>query len=401
MVASKQRGISFLILALFIFGCTPAAPGSTAVASIELTATVEITSSATSELIALGPNLTHYQADPQRTGAYEFAALRTMPDVKWQKSMASSASLGSPLYADGVLYVSSQNGRLYAFDAETGQENWSAAVGQLPGSIAIAGDLIYVNDLNQTTNAFHRKTGARLWSVPIEGSGWGAPLVVDETVFVVSERGAYAFEALTGSTIWKVESGEHKGFIGSPSYADGILCFGQGENFFALDGNTGEELWKHDGETWFYGSAISDGRVFAGNDDGQVHAYDLRTGEELWHTETKGEGWSAPVIANGIVYVGNIDQHLYTFDAESGEELWSFETVDWAVSDPVFSDGVVYFGVGNHDNREGPRPLYAVDAATGHELWQFEAESRLMTAPALSDGRVYIVTIKGMVYALE
>jgi outer membrane protein assembly factor BamB len=101
------------------------------------------------------------------------------------------------------------------------------------------------------------------------------------------------------------------------------------------------------------------------------------------------------------VYVGNIDQHLYAFDTESGEQLWSFETVDWAVSDPVFSDGVVYFGVGNHDNREGPRPLYALDAATGDELWQFEAESRLMTAPALSDGRVYIVTIKGVVYALE
>ena len=205
---------------------------------------------------------------------------------------------------------------------------------------------------------------------------------------------------MTGlKTIWELETGTHRGFVGSPSYADGILCFGVGGTFYALDASSGKELWKHDGDTWFYGSAISDDIVYAGNDDEQFHAYDLQTGEERWHSDVKGAGWSAPAITNSIVYVGNVDQHLYTFNAQTGEEIWSFEAVDWASSDPVVSDGVVYFGVGNHDNREGPRPLYALDAQTGKELWQFEAESRLMTAPALSEGAIYIVSIKGMIYA--
>lgn len=389
-----------ILLVLHLVGCTSAAT-PTGIPTVEPSATVEVIASPTAQSIALGSNVTHYQANPQRTGAYDYTAIRSMPEIKWEKRMTFSSSLGSPLYADGVLYVSSQNGRLYAFDAETGEENWSVVVGQLPASVAVAGDLVFVNDLNNTANAIDRETGEKVWSVPIEGPGWGAPLVVDETVFVTSERGAYAFEALTGSTNWKVEGGDHKGFIGSPSYADGILYFGQGGNFFALDSATGKELWKQEGETWFYGSAISNGTIYVGNDDGRLHAYDLKTGKERWQSEIKGEGWSAPAIANGIVYVGNIDQHLYTFDAQTGEELWSFEAIDWASSDPVVSDGVVYFGVGNHDNREGPRPLYALDAQTGEELWQFEAESRLMTAPTLSDGTVYIVSIQGMVYALE
>lgn len=401
MDVNKTRKLLVALLALYLMGCTAAPKTQTSVPTVEPSAPLEVTASPTAPPIALGPNVTHYQSNPQRTGFYEYAAIRSMPGVKWEKPMTSSSSLGSPLYADGVLYISSQNGRLYAFDAETGEENWSVAVGQLPASVAIAGDLIFVNDLNNTTNALDRDTGEKIWSVPIEGSGWGAPLVVDETVFVASERGAYAFEALTGSTIWKVEGGDHKGFIGSPSYADGILCFGQGGNFFALDSATGKEQWVKEGETWFYGSAIANGTVYVGNDDGRLHAYDLKTGEERWQTEVKGEGWSAPAIADGIVYVGNIDQHLYAFNEETGKELWSFEAADWASSDPVVSDGVVYFGVGNHDNREGPRPLYGLDARTGEELWQFEAESRLMTAPALSDGTVYIVSIKGRVYALE
>jgi outer membrane protein assembly factor BamB len=350
---------------------------------------------------ALDSQVIHYLADPQRTASYAFTAVRNTPDIKWQKKMTAAASLGSPVYGDGVLYVSSQNGRLYAIDAETGEQIWSSLVGQLPASVAVTNDRIFVNDLNNTTNALRRDSGKTVWSVPIKGSGWGAPLVVDGTVYVVSERAAYALESETGSVLWEVETGNHRGFIGSPAFSDGILCFGAGGNYFALEAATGKELWKLKGETWFYGSAIFNGLIYVGNDDGKLHAYDLQSGAERWHSETKGTGWSAPAVADGVVYAGNVDQHLYAFDAASGQELWSFETVDWATSDPIVSDGVLYFGVGNHDNREGPRPLYALDAKTGEELWQFEADARLMTAAAVSDGTVYIVTIKGRLYALK
>lgn len=403
-VNDMKRTIAVL-LALSLIGCTsvtetPVATQPSVIPSVEPSPTIEVISSPTSAPLALGPEVIHYRADLQRTGSYDFPGIRVLPEVRWQKQMLASASLGSPVFADGILYISAQNGKLYAYDAETGEETWSVRAGRLPASVAVAGDLIFVNDLNNTVNAFLRETGEQVWSMPVAGSGWGAPLVVDETVFVTSERGAYAFEARTGATIWDVETGDHQGFIGSPAYADGVVYFGAGGNFFAIDASSGEERWKLEGETWFYGPAISDGNLYVGNDDGQLHVYDLETGQERWHSETKGAGWSAPAIADGVIYVGNVDQHLYAFDAQTGEELWSFETADWATSDPVVSGGVVYFGVGNHDNREGPRPLYAIDAQAGEELWQFEAGSRLMTAPALSDGTIYIVSILGQVYAL-
>lgn len=400
-----MKTIPGILFFLFLVGCTssaetPAATQPPMIPSPVPSPTAEVISSPTSVQVSLGPNVIHYRADPQRTGAYDFPGIRTTPQIEWQKQMLASASLGSPVYADGTLYLSAQNGKLYAYDAETGEESWSVRAGRLPASVAVAGDMVFVNDLNNTTNAFLRESGEQVWSVPVAGSGWGAPLVVDETVFVTSERGAYAFEAHTGATIWEVETGNHQGFIGSPAFSDGVLYFGAGNKFFALDAATGDELWKLEGETWFYGPAISGSHIYVGNDDGQLHSYDLKTGEERWRSETKGTGWSAPAVADGVVYVGNVDQHLYAFDAQSGEELWSFETADWATSDPIVSDGVVYFGVGNHDNREGPRPLYALDSQTGEELWQFEAGSRLMTAPALSEGVIYIVSIQGQVYAL-
>jgi outer membrane protein assembly factor BamB len=65
------------------------------------------------------------------------------------------------------------------------------------------------------------------------------------------------------------------------------------------------------------------------------------------------------------------------------------------------ADGVVYLAVGNHDMREGPRPLYAVDAETGEELWRFQADARLLTPPAIGDKTLYFVSSAGTAYAID
>jgi len=168
-----------------------------------------------------------------------------------------------------------------------------------------------------------------------------------------------------------------------------------------LDAQTGQELWKIQSKTWFYGAALANHFVYVGNDDGYFYAFNPKTGEEIWKSPLAGAGWSSPAIANGRVYVGNRDQHLYAFDAQTGSELWKTELEDWATSDPLVADDVIYVGSGNHENHDGPRHLYALDARTGAELWKFKADSRLLTAPALSANTIYILSISGIVYALK
>jgi outer membrane protein assembly factor BamB len=102
-----------------------------------------------------------------------------------------------------------------------------------------------------------------------------------------------------------------------------------------------------------------------------------------------------------VVYIGSKNTHFYALDAKTGAELWKFQVEDWAVTDPVVAGGAVLFGVGNNDNREGPRTLYALDATTGEELWTFQARGRLLTAVAVADDRVFVASTSGQVYALE
>jgi outer membrane protein assembly factor BamB len=347
------------------------------------------------------PLLIHVRGDPARTGAYDYPAIRQLPGVKWQTDIGLTTE-SSPLFFDGVLYVGAQDGKLHALDGETGETLWaSGAFGGHLSPIAIAGDVVYVGGLNGAVNARHRQTGQRIWLFNASGSVWGAPLVVEDTVFVVSERATHALDAQTGQARWQFDTGPHRGFVASPAYDAGLLYAAVGPNLFAFEAETGQVRWQLNRQTWFYPPAVSGGSLYVGNEDGLFHALDAQTGAARWSFPGGGPAWSAPAIDGGLLYVGNIDHNIYALDTATGQLRWQFEAEDWAVSDPLFSDGVLYVGSGNHDRREGPRHLYALDAATGTELWKFLASARVLTAPALAEGKIYVVGFTGDVYALE
>jgi outer membrane protein assembly factor BamB len=332
-----------------------------------------------------GPNVILYRGDGHCSGAYDLPALRQFPDVKWQKSLGALASFGSPVFAEGVLYVGGQDGKLRAFDAETGAARWAASFGDGMSAVAVARDVIYAGTISGQVQAVDRRDGSALWSAQVGASAWGAPLVVNEVVYFTAENGVHAFEARTGQPVWKFATERYRGFVGSPAFEADTLYAAIGDTLFALDSASGQTQWQVELGASFYGLAVANDKVYLGNDDGYFYAFDRATGEQHW-TFQAGTGWSAPAVADGVIYVGNIDQHLYALDARTGRELWKFEAEDWTTSDPIVADGVMYVGSGNHSMREAPRHLYALDAQTGAELWKFQAAGRILTAPALGEG---------------
>ena len=53
----------------------------------------------------------------------------------------------SPAVAGGMIYIGSLDGRLYALDARTGQEKWSFKTGSPVSSPAVAGGVVYFGDI--------------------------------------------------------------------------------------------------------------------------------------------------------------------------------------------------------------------------------------------------------------
>ncbi len=346
----------------------------------------------------------NFRGDPQRTGQVASAGPRALPEVLWEKNSLGLGVQGAPLAVGNTLFVPIQVGRLRVFNAATGDELWSFAPGGsdiVVTSPAIAAGTVYIG-LKHTLYALDAATGEERWAYPAGKVLYAAPLVVDDTVYVIDQDGGIAaLDRLTGAVQWTASIG---GFVVTPpGYAEGRLFASSGAVLYALDAATGEEVWHTEPTIGWAPLAIEAeaGRLYAGNADGTFYALDTATGETVWSYPTDGTDWGAPAVGDGRVFAGSRNQTVYAFDAATGELAWSFPTEDWAVSDGVLAGEVLYIGVGNHDRREGPRHLYALDAATGTELWRFQGDGRLLSAPDVADGVIYLLTATGTLYALK
>ena len=340
-----------------------------------------------------------YRGDTGRTGSFNLQPMEAPVEVQWQREVGASAH-GGPLLWEDTLLVPTVAGRFVALDASSGEEKWTfEASGDLFSSPAVLDQVVYIGNENGNLYALDPGTGMESWSLELGSGIWTAPLVVDETVYVGSQSGTVsAVNTETHQIRWEFKTG---GWVMSPAaWEDGVVFVSGGAKLYALEAATGAVIWeKAIGEFWGP-HAVASGVIYAGNQDRSFYALDAGTGATLWSFATGDDGWSAPAITDDSVFFGNRLSQLFALDARTGELRWTFEAEDWTTTDPVVTDGVVYLAVGNHDRRDGPRPLYAIDSKTGEELWRFEADGRLLTAPAPGSQILYFVSFPGTVYAL-
>jgi len=172
-----------------------------------------------------------------------------------------------------------------------------------------------------------------------------------------------------------------------------------------------EPVWTFDaGAPLWPGPSFADGLVFAGADDGRVHAIEAASGRERWAFRAGAQIRSRATPADGDVYVQADDGVLYKLAASSGEERWRAKVVGTAITrvpltqpgsrfDCFASDVTVGAGrlyLGTHDGR-----VLALDPASGARLWEFRTGDSVLAAPALDSGRLYVGSYDGNVYAVD
>jgi outer membrane protein assembly factor BamB len=343
--------------------------------------------------------ITLYRGNAQRTGVFDFPAIRQQPDIAWQTKV-SSTWLMPPVLADGTLYTGSGDGVIYALDVNTGQEIWSTGgFGQLENSGAVAGDILVVGGYDQRVRALDSHTGEVLWSFGTSSFVQASPLIVDDLVYIATDHALYALDLHSGELKWETRTGDEGAYIGPPAYEDGIIYTTGGKYLLAVESASGTDLWRIQGNDAFTALAVANQMIYVGNFDGSFYAFDQETGEEKWKFRGGSIFWAGPAVEGDTVYTGN-ENIVYALHAQTGEQLWSFEAGSKSVSEPTLSDGVVYVSDSSHEFPRGPRHLYALDAETGEKLWTFETVATFLPAPAVGEAAIYVTTT-GEVYALE
>jgi len=184
-----------------------------------------------------------------------------------------------------------------------------------------------------------------------------------------------------------------------------FLASGNDNRTAALDKKTGELLWN---TTRDYPLAITGtsgyGKSFwFSSQDMRCHAFDLRTGAEVWVSDPAEYPWGSfwaydAANAYGLVYGLCYDGHVYAYDAETGKTAWKFYSGNttetpyntWPFwGQPAIADGKIYVGNGEHTPSDpmmrGCR-LFSLNATTGEELWHISFGGG--AAKAIADGKL-------------
>jgi outer membrane protein assembly factor BamB/tRNA A-37 threonylcarbamoyl transferase component Bud32 len=303
----------------------------------------------------------------------------------------------SPLVVDGVVYIGSNDGNLYALDAGNGSEMWRYPTGSsITSSPTIAGDLVYVGGNDQRLHAVEAATGKVRWTAEAGGVVHSSPTVEGGTVYVGS-RSAHllAFAADTGQPRWQFPAGDW--FNSSPAVAGGVVFVGcRDKNIYAVDAATGVERWHVTTTSTVDSSPTVVGdRVYIGADDYRVRCLSTKDGAQSWEFWAKAGVVSGPVVDKGVVYVGSDDGNLYAIEADTGRQRWAYTTGGGIRSSPAISGTTVY--VGSQD-----RSLHAVDLGAGTAKWRYATPAPLDdSSPAVADGLVYIGSLSNGVFAVD
>ena len=147
--------------------------------------------------------------------------------------------------------------------------------------------------------------------------------------------------------IWSTSLMNDMGELASPTIYNGVMYVINGKWTFAIDVETGQQIWRTPVEVapgsqraaFTRGAAtIYNGKLFRVTNDNHLLALDMKTGKEVWNqkfAESK-EGYyatSAPIVASGVVISGMAGGESTTrgfldgWDPETGKKLWRRYTI--------------------------------------------------------------------------
>lgn len=288
--------------------------------------------------------------------------------LAWSWSLPQGENMMTPIVHDGIMFAYSYGDVLQALDASTGELLWS----------------------------FQRE----LEGGKSPGMKKGAAIYDDKIVIATSDIHLIAIEAKTGKIAWdhKVDGGGEDSFLfrSAPLIANGKAIIGLtgrvavegGDFIFAVDMETGEEVWR------FYTIARPDE---PGGNTWNGLALEERNGGSIWIPGTFDADLNlvyfgpAPTYDTNPLRAPHPDPNmtrdaLYTnstvaLDADTGELVWHYQHIandqldhDWAFERQIMDLRI------NGSNRKavvtgGKLAIFeALDAATGEYLFSFDLD---------------------------
>ncbi len=363
--------------------------------------------------------------------------------VKW-KVTDLKGSTSVPAVVNGVVYLTAWDGTTRAYNATTGKLLWKTLItkgyytlgedglshGAVSASPNVVNGVVYVGTEEGWVYALNASDGSVKWKFQTYTNDrttiWSSPVVVDGRVIigtgstdVFSSAGPYqstgsvfSLDADTGKQqwVWKATNADATSGAGvsiwsSAAVDPGLhqIFIGTGQNVTApasqyedslvsLDYTTGKVVWH---------------RQYSTND--YFNLYQLPWGDDY------DLGASPNLFSiNGKAVVGEGDKggNYQVFERDNGTPIWGRHLTDGShlggvMQTAAYRDNVIYVASNTMPDavawEDGSNTLsvFALNAATGAIIWRHELPTPGWGALTLANGVLYVPTIKGGLYTLK
>lgn len=288
----------------------------------------------------------------------------------WSVHLEGGAKVGqqdSIIAANGVLFVETTQGNVYAVDGTTGNIKWKYSPGygsQQRRGAAVGGGMLFTNFAGRRVAALNQDTGAVIWTKQLDSSlgGVGPVAVVysDNMIYVGSANGTVgsgiAMNAQTGDIVWSFQGAAPPGYPGNETWGGGQLSGATAWMHPAVDPQLGLVYWTFGNAR---GGSSQDGSTRPGNNlyANSIVALDAKTGVKKWHFQSVHHDiWDmdnvmAPVLAD--VTVMGAPRKIVVYGSKAG----MFYLLDRATGAPVFPIDEVAVPTNPHQNNSPTQPM--------------------------------------------
>jgi outer membrane protein assembly factor BamB len=279
-------------------------------------------------------------AESQAAAAALFAFEPASGQTLWNIP-AEGLIVPAPVYADGVVYFGSDEGKLYAVSVETRSIR--------PG-----------------------------WPFQTDSAIWASPLVVNGRVYLPSmDHYLYCLDADTGELLWKTQLGGAMAASPTLDAETGILYVGAFDGkVYAVDAETGDVVRGFDfqAENWIWSKPLlADGQLFVTSLDGKLYALDPASGAVISPYPYNSADLSGkddtvradPIQVGERVVVAAQSGRVIAVQNAQQQWYWPSGTPNAEIlTTPVLGEGIVYSVLMNGQ-------VQSLDAETGVPGWTF------------------------------
>ena len=270
----------------------------------------------------------------------------------WRNDLKLELSAG-PGTGEGVVVVMSKDGYAIALDASDGSERWRTAIdGESLARPLIKDEMILVQTIDNRLQALSIFDGQSRWQIQqstpaLTMRGSSHPVTIGSTVVAGFDAGRLvAAEVDTGAILWEsmLSPPQGRSDLDRLSDIDGALAVvgqdlyasGYQGRLAAVASESGQVLWSRDISS-YVGVAADWNSLYTTRDDGELIALTRNNGAEVWRNDSLLRRHpTLPMPFGTTVAAGDLEGYIHFFNTIDGRPVARVRLGNKAItSDPL------------------------------------------------------------------